>query len=512
MMASAVPAAENDGHTARTRLRAVLGVIGITAAALAARLATLPRAPDVPDSVVFVRGVIRFSVTETRPYWPGYPVCMWAGKIVDVVVKDPVLALHLVSALSSVLVAWPLAWVARAWASSLSMSPSPARAGWAAVALWLVTPMAWVTGSQIFSDPLGLLFGVCVLALCVAGERGGAGWWVGAAVLGGLMVGVRLVNVTMLGPLVWKAWVARWERWRGFPVPVALFAGVTAGVAPWLGFLLLDAPVPALISGGLEHVGGHFLSWGGSVLTDSHSMARPLRALRNLAVHGLGAGVLGWQWPRIVASAAWLTALAAGMAQRPWRGPVARQVGLWAVPHLAYVFLGHDVSYPRYMLSAVALLCVIGGLAASGNRRVGLVAVAIATTATAVVSAPIAVAQKQQPPVDYRVARFLARQPRAAVLVTNAPSLLLYLQDEAPGTAFVVAPAREAERWRREWEAEGRRVFTTAPPEDNSGDWRPAAHFCRDPLIDPRLGYDAWLFAPVSTPAPYPAPDCYTAE
>jgi hypothetical protein len=314
----------------------------------------------------------------------------------------------------------------------------------------------------------------------------------------------------MLGPLVWKAWIARRERWRRFPVPAVLFAAVAAGVGPWLGFLLLDAPVAALISGGLEHVGGHFLSWGGSVLTDSDSIARPLRALRNLAVHGLGAGL--WQWPRIVASAAWLTALAAGMAQRPWRGPVARQVGLWAMPHLAYVFLGHDVAYPRYMLSAVALLCLIGGLAASGQHRVGLVAVAIATTATAVVSAPIAVAQRRQPPVDYRVARFLARQPRAAVLVTNAPNLLLYLQDEAPYVAWTFAPAREAERWRREWEAQGRRVFATAPAEGNPGGWHPVAHFCRDPLIDPRLGYDAWLFAPVSTPAPYPAGDCYTAE
>jgi hypothetical protein len=284
------------------------------------------------------------------------------------------------------------------------------------------------------------------------------------------------------------------------------------GVMPWLAWLLADAPLEALIRGGRYHVGGHFGLWGNSVVTDPHLVLRPLIAARTLAVYGLGAGWHGWQWSRMVASAAWLTAVALGAARRPWRGPVARQVGLWAIPHLAYVFLGHDVSYPRYMLTAVALVCLIGALAASGPHRAGLAAVAVAVASTTASSAPIAVAQERQPPVDYRMARFLARQPRAAVLVTEAPNLPLYLQDEARGVTYALAPAREAERWQRLWETQGRRVFSTAPPAEDAAGWRPVAHFCRDPLIDPRLGYDIWLFAPVSAPAPYPAPDCYTAE
>jgi hypothetical protein len=496
----------------RVDLKVLIGVIGITTAALAARLATLPRAPDVEDSVVFVRGVVRFSLTEMRPHWPGYPVYIWAGKLVNAVVGDPVLALHLVSALASVLVAWPLAWIARAWAACPSTSSvRPAWAGWAAATLWLVTPAAWVTGAQIISDPLGLLVGVCVLALCIVGERGRAAPWIAAAVLGGLMVGVRMVNVTMLGPLLWKAWDARRERWWGWPAPLVLLGGMALGAMPWLAWLLADAPLEALISGGRYHVGGHFGFWGGSVITDRHLALRPLIAARNLAVYGLGAGWHG-ESSRLVASAAWLAAVGLATAQRPWRGPVARLVGLWAVPHLAYVFLGHDVAYPRYMLTAVALACVIGGLAASGPHRTGVAAVAVAVAATAASSAPIAVAQERQPPVDYRMARFLSRQPRAAVLVTDAHRLPLYLPVEAPEVTYELAPAREAERWRLVWEAQGRRVFSTAPPEDDPAGWRPVAHFCRDPLIDPRFGYDAWLFAPVSAPAPYPAPDCYTAE
>src|SRR5450432_657848 len=130
--------------------------MALAAGALALRLTTLPAAPDIDDSILFVRGVIRFSVKEMRPHWPGYPVYIWAGKLLAALVGDPVLALHLLSAFCSVLIAGPIAFVARAWARSLGASPAEVdTSGWAAATLWLVTPMAWVTASQIVSDGLG---------------------------------------------------------------------------------------------------------------------------------------------------------------------------------------------------------------------------------------------------------------------------------------------------------------------------------------------------------------------
>src|SRR5688572_26823567 len=174
------------------------GLCGLVVIGIAVRLQTLPPAPDVEDSVLFVRAVIRHSIADMRPHWPGYAVYIWLGKLFTAAVGDPVLGLHLVSALASALTAWPLAFVTRAWALSLGASESTARwCGWATAALWLVTPMAWVTSAQIISDPLGLLCGATMLALCVAGRTRGAGTWIAAPVLGGLMIGVRLVNITM---------------------------------------------------------------------------------------------------------------------------------------------------------------------------------------------------------------------------------------------------------------------------------------------------------------------------
>jgi hypothetical protein len=445
---------------------------------------------------LFVRGVIRHSIAEMRPHWPGYPVYIWLGKLVTLAVGDPVLALHLLSVVACALTAWPLAYVARSWAISLGASPSTADGcGWSAAALWLVSPMAWVTGGQIVSDPLGLLFGAAILGLCVAAEREGPGAWIAAAALAGVMLGVRIVNVTMFGPFVVQCWRWRGQRWRGVPAPLVLLAAGLAGVLPWLVWLLARDP-SALLYGARAHVAGHFRQWGESLWTDAHPATRPLRALGTLAVYGLGA-----RWSDVlgcVVLASWAALLAMAAAGRPWHGPVSRLVALWAFPHLLYVFVAHDMNFPRYMLSAVALLSVVGGLAPMRRGGAGFVAVAVAAAAMAAVSIPLAVRQRHQPPVEIRVASFLAGR-HAALAVIDQPDLPFFLEGADVDIAWAVTTADEVPRWAETWTRAGREVFTTAPPPLDASGWIPVRHFCRDPLIHPYLSPDLWLFAPVSS-------------
>jgi hypothetical protein len=468
-----------------------LVVIGI-----AVRLPTMPLAPDVEDSILFVRGVIRHSIAAMRPHWPGYPVYIWLGKLITLGVDDPVLGLHVLSAVASALTAWPLAFVARSWAISLGASSSKADGcGWGAAALWLASPMAWVTGGQIVSDPLGLLCGVTVLALCVAAERGGLGAWTAAAALAGVILGIRLVNVTMLGPLVVQCWRCRGDRWRGLPAPLVIFSAGLAGMLPWLIWLLARDP-SALLYGARSHVGGHFGQWGGSLWTDAHPVTRPLRALRTLAVYGLGAR---WsdRWGLAV-SASWAALLAMAAAWRQWESRVSRLVALWALPHLLYVFVGHDMDFPRYMLSAVALLSVLGGLAPMRFGRAGFVAVIVAAAAMTQVSFPLAIRQRHQPPAEISVARFLAGR-HAAVAVVDHPGLPFFLEGADADIVWAVTTADEIPRWREVWAGAGREVFATEPPPLDAFGWIPVGHFCRDPLINPYLSPELWLFAPASS-------------
>ena len=475
-------------------------LLAMVAAGFAVRLPTMPVSADGEDSLLFVRGVIHYSIAKTSPHFPGYPVYIWIGKLLTFLVGDPVLGLHLLSAAASALTAWPLALVARAWALSLGASDRTSGwCGWATAGLWLVTPIAWIIGAQILSDPLGLLCGATLLALCVAGERRGLGYWIAAAMLGGVMLGVRLVNVSMLGPVVAECWRRRRERWHGLRAPYVLLLAGLAGVLPWLFWLVIRDPM-ALLAGARSQVGGHFTRWGESIWTDHHPLTRPFRAFRTLAIYGLGTYPHEARRLGVAVAAAWIAVLAMAGAARPWRGPVSRLVALWAVPHLLHVFLAHDIDYPRYMLSAVALLSLVGGLAPVRLTRAGLAAVIVTVAAMAAVTAPLAIRQSRQPPVELRVVSFLARRPPAALAVVEHEGLPFFLDNAQSGVVWAVTPAEEVPRWQSVWERAGREVFATEPPPQDPSGWRPVAHFCRDPRINPYLIRDLWLFAPVSGP------------
>jgi hypothetical protein len=270
-----------------------------------------------------------------------------------------------------------------------------------------------------------------------------------------------------------------------------------AGVLPWLAWLAARDP-SILIRGASSHVGGHFLRWGETLWTDHHPLTRPLRAFRTVAVSGLGASPS--QGRGIVVSAAWLAILALAGARGSWRSPVSRVVALWAVPHLFYILVGHDIDYPRYLLSAVAFLTLVGGLAPLRFGRAGIAAVIVTVGAMATVSGPWALRQRRMPPIEVRVARFLARRAPAALAVVDHSGLQFFLEETHADIVSMPATTEGIVALQQMWESAGREAFTTDPPPQDPAAWVPVAHFCADRLLNPYLIQDLWLFAPASSP------------
>jgi hypothetical protein len=246
------------------------------------------------------------------------------------------------------------------------------------------------------------------------------------------------------------------------------------------------------VRAGEYHLTGHFTRWGESVLTDPHPLQRPLVAARTFLVFGLGS-LPAPGWARVLATLAWTGIALVAMKQR-WRSRPGLLVALWFVPDASYLFLAHDVAFPRYWMPATAVSCLCAGVAIARRPRPGLAAGAVALVSMTIVSHHLALSRRAHPPVEYSVVDFVRKVPRGALGVVDVPTLPFFLTNVAPGLTFANAPPPRIANRVDQWTAEGRRIFLTQPPPDPTG-WQPVAHFCLDPLVDPRPPHEMWLFS-----------------
>jgi hypothetical protein len=473
----------------------------MAAAALLLRVFTRPTGVDSLDAVFFVRGLTRYSVLEARPHWPGYPIYMAVGRIVALVVPDAEAALRMVSVLASSLSVWPLMAVVEGWRLSAGGEPAAARrAAVLAGLLWILSPLSWLVGTQIGSEPLALLVALTVLGLSsrsVAAFSPRALPLAGG--LAGLLVGIRLPYGSLLLPLL-EAVRRRLSSPAGPQARrVILWSAVAAAlpVVAWLSWqVAMDGR--AFLTVADLRLRAHYGNWTERVLAHGHWFSRPATLVRVLVVDGLG----GW-WPglslgRVPATVGWAALTIAG-GRRLLAGAVARRMlAFWALPYLLMILLFNDVALSRYALPLVAALCMLGGMGSPERPFLARgIAVAMAS-ALATVTLPLALEHRRAPLPAVQWVRYLAHLDdprRVAVVVTDdVPLVSLVMEEYAPAYRHALVSRPEMPALVAAYEAEGRRVFATSPDPAAPQEWTPLACFARSPLLQSRGPWEVWLY------------------
>lgn len=204
-------------------------------------LLTFPVALDSDDALNFAHGVVRFSVLEFSPHFPGYPAFIWLARLINLAVDDPARAVQWASLLGSSLLA-PLAasLVVRLWQRPSLLAPV-----WLLVLALPLTPTLALSG---LSD--GPALAAWLAALLALLHR--------KAALAGLLLGLMLALrpsyfVLALLPL-WLGMAQQGTRVR-FVLPIAL-VGLACLLFVW------QADGWAYFSEGRRFTDGHFTLWG----------------------------------------------------------------------------------------------------------------------------------------------------------------------------------------------------------------------------------------------------------
>lgn len=238
-----------------------------------------PVALPSEDALFFARGLTHFSVLEFSPHFPGYPGLMLLGRLVLLVIADPVRALWLVTVSTALLLPVAMAWaVARLGGRPLL-----------AYALGLTLPLLSCLGLSLLSDGLGVFFLVLFIGLCARPSVRAWGW--GGAVLGMALAcrpSAGVFVVVALGLALWLAPQAGGVRWRP---RVMILTGMMAVLLPLFGTVFLLEGWP-YVAEGWRFLYGHLFLWGQTMVSETAVRPSWSQSLRSLPVGRLWAVVM----------------------------------------------------------------------------------------------------------------------------------------------------------------------------------------------------------------------------
>jgi hypothetical protein len=343
-----------------------------------------PAAPFEWDEVLAQRAVLKYDVATHSPQPPGFPAYIAAAKAVNVITRNPLLALQIVGIL------WALTALVALWLLARRLGAPPA-AAMAAAAVLAASPEFLYSAAVGISDVSGM--SACVvaaLAVVVAAERPALLPLAGAAC--GLVAGIRPQSGAVLVPaLVWALVVAiRARRWGSLALGV--LSGLAVAAAFWIPAILVTGP-QRWWSATTWHV--HYMA------TVEQTLHLPGAKLVDIAQWWLLGSFLGWQF----ALPLWALVIAGTVALvRTGRGRLAALAGAAVATYMAAaLFTMNETVSLRYIMPALPFVALLAGGALTAPsrlvRRTAVVLVTLWCVATTVWTAPALIERQQPGPV-----------------------------------------------------------------------------------------------------------------
>ncbi len=232
---------EGERHHGRLRFANRLYLLALLQLAWLGWLLTFPVALDSDDALNFAHGVVRFSVLEFSPHFPGYPAFIWLARLINLAVDDPARAVQWASLLGSSL----LAPLAAGLAVRLWQRPSLLAPVWLLVLALPLTPtlaLSSLSDGPALAAWLGALLALQQRKIALAG------------LLLGLMLALRPSYFVLALLPLWLGMAQQGTRVR-FVLPIAL-VGLACLLFVW------QADGWAYFAEGRRFTDGHFTLWG----------------------------------------------------------------------------------------------------------------------------------------------------------------------------------------------------------------------------------------------------------
>lgn len=384
------------------------------------------------DAYSFALALDHFDLALQQPQPPGFPLYVFLGRLLRMVMGDAKSALTLLSTLSGVTVALIL------YGLGNSTSKGRAPVGVGAALLMGLSPMGWLTAEKALSDTPGLALTLLALWLLWQGQEK-LTWLALGSLVSGLSTGLRPQNgLPVL--LLWVGLTVRHLVRRRSLTPLAC-----SGLPFLLGTLVWLLPT-AHMTGGLSpyltclvahsaHVRQADSLWAMEVPLYVALRARVLAFADTFLTHTAGASLSdGWGWADTARGLGLTLVVGPGLIAANWRRRETWLCAGWLALAAGQVFLLEALDRPRLMLPLLAPLALLVAQGWAQLRRLrSLAAVpAVAAFALLLQGVPLAAGLASVPAPPTQAAAYVAAHYLPAETLVAAAGSFRAAQVEIP--------------------------------------------------------------------------------
>ena len=235
---------------------------------IVSRIATTIYYIEDTDSLRFALSIGDYDITKLQPHFPGYPIYCFIAKILFFFTKSMAVSFSIIGAVSIFSIIYFLLKIYKVdlWTINGVIFSS----------LVFFNPLLWLMSNRYMPDLMGLAFAVSAFYFLSDKKNILFGF-----LITGLLAGVRLSYLPILiVPICYRIYLSKRKL-------SLLFAGLV-GFLIWLIPLIWITSFENLFSAAFKQTHGHFLDFGGTIITEDNWIKRLSIFIRSIWSDGLG--------------------------------------------------------------------------------------------------------------------------------------------------------------------------------------------------------------------------------
>ena len=299
------------------------------------------------DSLRFALSIQDYNILSLQPHFPGYPVFCFFAKLLHLIIGNMGVVFSIIGGFSIFFIIYYLLRVFNANLRSYE--------GQYIALLIFFNPLFWIMSNRYMPDLMGLATSLAAIYYLIFAHKQGRHLEKGFFI-SGILSGIRLSYLPLLIFPMCKIIFQSKDRLR-----FLLYFSV--GVLVWLIPMIIITGFTDLVEIAQRHTAGHFLDYGGTIITEQSFSNRIIHLFRSVWADGFGGYWISRGWSSLLLSGLLLVQFSTsiGDIRKRWDRDNKLKILLFCIIiYTVWIILFQNVIFKsRHILPVLLFFCIL---------------------------------------------------------------------------------------------------------------------------------------------------------